>query len=61
MRLDKLHQTYLTYVEQPNTEKTGECQKVDGRGWKDTKQTSENSATLYVDTVSGIHCTKYQD
>lgn len=56
---DNLHEAYLLYVEKPETKKTGECQKVDGRGWSDEKASASNSASLYVDNVSGIHCTKY--
>ena len=58
---DKLHESYQIYVEQPETEVNGECQKVDGRGWEDTKLPSSTSASGYVDTASGIHCTKYHE
>lgn len=58
---DKLHKSYEIYVDQAETEQTGKCQKVDGRGWEDTKLSTSTSAGGYVDTVSGIHCTEYQD
>jgi hypothetical protein len=61
MNGDKLEKAYLHYVEQPETPKTGECQRVDGRGWEDSKSTSFVTASLYVDTVSGINCTKYEE
>lgn len=56
-----LDKSYQTYVEKPETKKTGDCQKVDGRGWEDTKKQASSSAQLYVDNVSGVHCTKYYD
>lgn len=61
MNGDKLEKAYLTYVEQPETPETGECQRVDGRGWDDSKSTSYGNASLYVDTVSGINCTQYRE
>jgi hypothetical protein len=49
----------LTYVEQPETPKTGECQKVDGYGWEDTRREAFHSTQLYVKQASNTSTTPY--
>lgn len=53
-KIDGLHESYLIYTDSPETKKTGDCQQVDGRGWVDTRQSSLESAKVYIANAEGI-------
>lgn len=59
--MENLEKAYLSYTNKPETPVTGECQKVDGRGWEDTKVEATASASLYVESVSKTATTEYFD